>query len=102
MLFFFSVERYANIMHCYLKVFEGIHTYNNDLFEFTPFLKCILLVFTVMPGVVIELEQLAVNASEGNAAVVCASARFNNEFPFDAVFSNNLSFVDGTAGRLNK
>ena len=47
---------------------------------------------------VIEFDQLAVNASEGNAAVVCASIRFNNEFPFDAVFSTELSVVAGTAG----
>ena len=54
-----------------------------------------------IPDVIIEFDQLAVNASEGNSAVVCASAQFNNEFPFDAVFSTNLSAMAGTAGTKN-
>ena len=54
-----------------------------------------------IPDVIIEFDQLAVSASEGNSAVVCASAQFNNEFPFDAVFSTNLSVIAGTAGTKN-
>lgn len=56
----------------------------------------------VTPDVIIELDQLAVSASEGTAAVVCASARFNNEFPFGFVFSTDLSAIAGTAGEKNK
>ena len=52
----------------------------------------------VIPDVIIEFDQLDVNASEGSAAVVCASVRFNNEFPFDAVFSTDVSAMARTAG----
>ena len=52
----------------------------------------------MIPDVIIEFDQLAVSASEGTAAVVCASVMFNNEFPFDAVFSTDVSAVAGTAG----
>ena len=52
----------------------------------------------VIPDVIIEFDQLAVNASEGNSAVVCASAQFNNEFSFAAV---NLSAIAKTAGTKN-
>lgn len=50
---------------------------------------------------IIEFDQLVVNASEGNAAVICASARFNNEFPFDFVFTADVSAIPGTAGAEN-
>ena len=50
---------------------------------------------------IIEFDQLAVNASEGNAAVVCALAMFNDEFQFGAVFSTDLSAIPGTAGTKN-
>ena len=54
-----------------------------------------------IPDVIIEFDQLAVNASEGNSAVVCASAQFTNEVPFDTVFFTNLSVKAGTAGTKN-
>jgi hypothetical protein len=56
----------------------------------------------VIPDVLIELDQVFVIASEGNAAVVCASATFNNEFRFDTIVSTELSAIVGTAGEKNK
>ena len=53
------------------------------------------------PDVIIEFDQLAVSASEGNAAVVCVSATFINEVQFGAVFSTDLSAIPGTAGNKN-
>jgi hypothetical protein len=61
---------------------------------------CIIL-SAVIPDVIFEFEQLALSASEGNAAVVCVSAMYNNEFPPVVVFSTNLSAIAGTAGEKN-
>lgn len=60
---------------------------------------CIMLAEN--PDVTIQFDQTAVNVSEGNFAVVCASIILQNEFPFGTRFYADISVTgQASAGML--